>query len=123
MGRSISLWLAMALCLGALTPVAHAADPPATYVVSMCRSEGRPLPLVEWRQSAGGRPFENACASGGAFGFEASGWGFSESPLSRSWSWSAPENVSAVGLRSYGVVQSTRIGARLTADGHSGDFG
>lgn len=103
---------------------ARAADPPGTYVMSVCRANGQPAPVEGWRRSANVTPpLVNGCSTGGQFGINASGFAGAGASTRLSWLWDAPPDLKVVGLRSLGVVAATRWNPRLIADGVPVGFG
>src|SRR5688572_20284881 len=86
--------LAAAVVSAVWAASAQAADPPGTYVVSVCAAETGPVPLAGWRKFGGAhRAFRDTCGTaGGSFGLYANDSVVTAIPFAISWLWSAPQD-------------------------------
>ncbi|MBE2319131.1 hypothetical protein DVA67_024360 [Solirubrobacter sp. CPCC 204708] len=123
--RTCVLPLMLAACLCGMSDVAGAADPPGTYVVSMCSTERGPVPLSGWRKSRNADwMFADTCGTaGGSFGLTADGMRLGGLPFVVSWLWDAPEDLTVAALRSYGFVAGSGFWGGWRVDGHLKGFG
>jgi hypothetical protein len=116
--RRISLTLLLvATCLSGTNWTAYAADPPSTYVVSMCRANA-PVPLTGWRRYVGGKHlFHDTCGTAnGSFGLTVGESDVTPIPFLASWRWDAPRDLRLAGVRSHGISWSEGLWGGWRAD-------
>lgn len=103
----------------------RAADPPGTYVVSMCRVGDRSVPLTDWQRSDTlSTLFSNTCGiAGGSFGFRASGALPSSWPFRVAWRWQAPPDLRLAGFRFDGSLLGAGFIMDARVDTGSAGFG
>lgn len=103
----------------------RAADPPGTYVVSMCRVDDRPLALTDWQRSDSlSTLFSNTCGTAsGSFGFKAYGALPSTWPFMVAWRWRAPPDLRLAGFRFDGLLAGAGFIMDARVDTGSAGFG